>query len=642
MRYIWFIFLISGGSLVNLQAQAPPTEVPSDIEKVVVFLDGAQIIRKAQHYMVAGKSSIVFREISPFVDKKSIQVKGEGDFTVLSVVHQDNFLLEQVKSKEIEDLEERLENLENKILLEKNYLEVYAQEEKMLVANQEIGGQNTGLNVSDLQAAVDFQRQRLTEVKLKKIECAQKIKTFAKDRLKIQKQLQARNAEKNLATSEILVELDNKKPLIAKFTISYSVSNAGWYPYYDLRVKDVSSPIQLIYRANVYQSCGEHWDKVKLTLSNANPNRSGIKPDLRNWYLSYNRPYRPQDVKRELAQSTLIAPRRPGEMLRGRIVDVYGEPLPGANVIIKGTSVGTVSDLNGNYYVDAPEGATLVIQYIGYKTLEYRVGSSAELNIKLEEDNTTLDEVVVVAYGLEGRTADVNTKDRKKAIPPAKPGRLDTERTSSPIPITENLNATSVSFDIDIPYTIPSDGKTYSVDIKTESLKAQYAYASVPKLEPEAFLTAGIVDWQDYNLLPGEASLFFEGTFLGKTVLDVSTLKDTLSVSLGRDQNVLVSRKRVEDFSRRQFIGGNKIETRAWKIKVRNRKKQKIQITLEDQLPLSKVKEITVEALVLSGARVDEETGKVTWTLELAPGAEKEFMFSYQVKYPKNRTLYLE
>ncbi|SFW63349.1 TonB-linked outer membrane protein, SusC/RagA family [Sinomicrobium oceani] len=87
--------------------------------------------------------------------------------------------------------------------------------------------------------------------------------------------------------------------------------------------------------------------------------------------------------------------------ISGTVTDTGGMPLPGANVVIKGTSTGTQTDFDGNFTINASEGQTLQISYIGMKTSEVRVGSSSNIAVQLEEDAQSLDEVVVTALGIK-------------------------------------------------------------------------------------------------------------------------------------------------------------------------------------------------------------------------------------------------
>ncbi|MBP9078252.1 MAG: DUF4139 domain-containing protein, partial [Haliscomenobacter sp.] len=174
------------------------------------------------------------------------------------------------------------------------------------------------------------------------------------------------------------------------------------------------------------------------------------------------------------------------------------------------------------------------------------------------------------------------------------------------------------------------------------SLNASYEYQVVPKLEKSAYLTAFVTDWEQHNLLEGEANLFFEDTYLGRSLLDTRLVTDTLKLSLGRDRGVSIDRQTVREFTRRSFVGAKKTETRTYRILVRNAKAQPIKIVVYDQIPVSRNKEIEVTPIQLSGGELRSETGQVTWTLQLAPGEQKELLLQYEVRYPKGMNLKVE
>jgi uncharacterized protein (TIGR02231 family) len=174
------------------------------------------------------------------------------------------------------------------------------------------------------------------------------------------------------------------------------------------------------------------------------------------------------------------------------------------------------------------------------------------------------------------------------------------------------------------------------------SIPADYEYYCVPKVEKDAFLLANISGWEQYNLLEGEANIFFENTFVGKTVLDVRFISDTLNLSLGRDKNVSVQRDKVKEYNTQKFLGNKAETTRDWKITVRNNKSQPIQMVVFDQVPVSTMQEIEVNAEQLSGGVLDSESGEVKWKFTLPPAQKNELNLRYKVKYPKGKTLIVE
>jgi uncharacterized protein (TIGR02231 family) len=204
---------------------------------------------------------------------------------------------------------------------------------------------------------------------------------------------------------------------------------------------------------------------------------------------------------------------------------------------------------------------------------------------------------------------------------------------------TINDNQMNVSFVIDTPYDILSNGKVHSVRMKEIKLPASYRHYSVPKMEQEAFLMAEVTDYGKYNLLPGEANIIFDGMYIGKTNIIPNQTGDTLNLSMGRDKRVSIKREKVADKSGTKFLSSYKEQTFTYETTVRNNKKEAINLMLKDQYPVSTDQEIEVTLLKDDGAKVNTETGVLTWELKLNPGETKKIRISYKVKYPKNKVI---
>jgi hypothetical protein len=612
---------------IQLSAQTKKN-VESKIEKVTVFLEGAQVQRSSKTSLAAGKFELVFTNISPSIDKKSIQVKADDNITVLSVIHQQNFLKEQQKQEEMKEIETQKETQLEKIALQKNILNVYKQEETMLIKNQQIGGANNGLKAPDLKEAADFQRSRLTEVYQKQMETDRAIKKMENELGKMNKQLVELNQKADISTSEIHVTVVSKETTNSNFIITYLVKQSGWFPTYDIRVKDISSPINLQYKANVFQNSGEDWKDVKLFLSTGNPNENGTKPVISPWYLKYVYAYQPRP---NTIQSTYS-----NGTVNGTITDEKGDPLPGASVTIKGSRTGVSADNNGQFRLLAKPGDIITVTGAGLEPTEATIGNGGSVNISVKRLVIVGTEVVVTALG-DGwgsySGSSYSTNDNKS---------YKKKKEETAINTTISYQPTTTVYEIDDPYTILYDGKNYMVDIDGYEVDAKYEYYAAPKIEADAYLTAKIVDWQELNLLPGEANLFFEGTFLGKSFLDVANAGDTLNLSLGKDKGVVVKRTLLKDFSSKRFIGSNKTDTRQYEIVVRNNKQQAVSIIIEDQFPVSTQKEIEVQDRKYEGAKLDDDTQKLTWQMTVNTKKENKVNFKYEVKYPKDKVLQLD
>lgn len=249
-----------------------------------------------------------------------------------------------------------------------------------------------------------------------------------------------------------------------------------------------------------------------------------------------------------------------------------------------------------------------------------RMGFPADYSVGYVDDKETLQEVVVTSQGI---------KKEKRALGYA------TASVSASVAETQ----LSVSFDIDIPYDILSNGKAHSVALKEIKLPAAYKYYAAPRAEKEAYLLAEINDYSKYNLLPGEANIIFEGLYVGKTTINPNQTSDTLSLSMGRDKKISIKRENVVDKSGTRFLSSKKEQTFTYDITVRNNKKELVHLTMKDQYPLSTDKEVEVELLESSNAKVNTETAILTWELDLKPNETKKIRMGYKVKYPKGRTI---
>lgn len=199
----------------------------------------------------------------------------------------------------------------------------------------------------------------------------------------------------------------------------------------------------------------------------------------------------------------------------------------------------------------------------------------------------------------------------------------------------------NVKYSIELPYDIPSDGKTHTVNIRKENLKSEYEYYSAPKLNQSAFLLARVSGWEELNLLPGPANIYFEGTFVGTSYINTQNTEKTLDLSLGIDKQVIVTRKRIKDYSETKVIGSKKKETIGLAIEIKNTKSRPIKLRVQDQIPVSSDKDIEVEAEEFVGGAIKNETGIVSWELELAPAENKRHELKYNVKYPKDKKINL-
>jgi uncharacterized protein (TIGR02231 family) len=204
------------------------------------------------------------------------------------------------------------------------------------------------------------------------------------------------------------------------------------------------------------------------------------------------------------------------------------------------------------------------------------------------------------------------------------------------IEVSQNLIRTE--YEIKLNYNIASDGRAHKVLINQKQVPMQLAFAAVPKLCNDAFLQAKIVGWEDLNIIPGSARLYFDGTYVGEMYLNASSNSDTLSVNLGRDKTMVLTRKKLKEKFKVKFIDNEKIETRTIELMVRNTKNMGLEMELEDQIPIVQgTEEIKVKLLHSDNAELDELTGKLKWRIKIGSKETKKVIFTYEISYPKGK-----
>jgi hypothetical protein len=603
--------------------QSSEKELKTQITDVTVFLQGAQVIQKGKAEIPKGKSSLVIKSISPYFDSKSIQVRGYGNFTILSVNPRFNYLKSINRSKRVDSLRTRLKSMDYTIQTHGSALEILKQKEALLSENRRIASQGNNASLTLLKQTLDFYERELQQIKADELKTKMKLEDAKEQRSRIDSEISSALSKEELPTGEVEIRIEASDKTSAEIELSYIVSNAGWFPKYDVRVVSVDKPLELHYKADVFQNTGVDWTNVKLKLSNAQPNESGQAPEISSWFLNY-------------ARNTMYSRTSPSSgsnvgTVTGKIVDEKGEALPGVNVIVKGTTLGTTTDMNGNYSIVLPSNAsTLVYSSVGMMTREMPI-TQQRMDVRMTGDVRMLNEVVVTGY------ASMERKDITGSVAGIVPKSIP---KSSLVTIVQNQ--TTVEFEVKMPYSIPSNSDRMSVDLEKYQIEAQYEYFVVPKLEKDAFLVARVSDWDQYKLLEGEANLYFEGAYVGRSVLDATSLKDTLNISLGRDKSIAVQRTRVEQFSKSKTIGSNRVDSRAYSIQIKNKKSQPVKITVFDQIPVAAISEILISPTMLSNGKLAEKTGIVTWEYNLKPQDQIEISLRYEVKYPKREILHLE
>lgn len=612
--------------LVN-QVNAKSEELK--VNKVTIYNDGAEVHSKATVAIESGRNEITFKRLSPHIDPATIQIAGHG-FRVLSIARGiDVVKNDQAYNDSVKYFQKQIDELESQIREKTTLMNILEKEERILAANQKITGE-TGVQQVDVRNTLEYLFGRTNQIERQRFETSEVIKKLRQevnDKNELINKL-VKPEEELFSTVTFILQSD--RPARLPVEVRYWVNQAGWFPTYDIFSRD--GQLEISYNANIRQQTGTDWESVDLIVSSASPYKSQQAPRLYPFRLNFGRRTTP------LASFDNIerAHDRGIYSVRGKVIDATGGgEIPGVTVTIKGTTVGTVTDINGEFNLQLPSDArVLTFSFIGMRTKEVAIDRNY-MNIALESDIVALEEVIVTGYGVQGTTPGLRIRgsgsDREVPAP----------RPQAP-PVVSLGYQTSVSYEIDIPYNIPSSNEPSQVEINRITIPAIMRYRTVPAIEEAAFLTARISEWEQYNLLDGEANLYLDNQFMGRSVLETRFLEDTLTLSLGRDESIVIKRKRQREYEQKRLWSNRTREERMWHTAIRNTKKEKIMLELLDQVPVSQTSDIKVEIIDISGAEIDEETGILTWNLEINPGETREVIVHYSVEYPRNRTVNLD
>lgn len=552
------IFFITIAFFSTFLSSATEKEIiKASISEVTVFAQGAQIHTKANYTIKPGITELIVEGVSPFIDAKSLQVKGTGNMILMDSKYQlyypkpEPVTLEGLPlkiRKDIQLLEDSIRTIAYDIQEIQDEIDVLNATKSILANNGAIRGQgkvNDSINL--LKQAIDYYAVKMTEIN-KKLQALNKRKhdkaekkRGMDERLADLRNYQSNNdlnPKNNGPIHRIVVTVSCKEAVTGKLSISYLVSNAGWVPQYDLRSDGMNGKINLTYKANVYQNTGLNWENVKLNISTNNPYQNKTKPTLHPWYLDYYA-YKNSNIS----------------------------------------------------YGNAP--ATRAKEELSEKGYSYSNSIS----------NAEMDAVTSAQF----------------------------------VEVVRQLS--SVEFKIDLPYSIASNNEQHMVLIKTVDLDANYKYFAVPKLDNSVYLVAQITKLDELGLVPAAANIFFDGSYIGETFIDPSSMEDTLNLSLGRDPNIQIKRTLLKKELKEKIIGDKKERTFAYSIEVKNLKATSIDLVIQDQIPITTNADIIIEPIDLGKAKHDARTGFLEWEITLKTKESKTIDFSYKVKHNKDMNL---
>jgi uncharacterized protein (TIGR02231 family) len=329
-----------------------------------------------------------------------------------------------------------------------------------------------------------------------------------------------------------------------KIEVNYFINNAGWIPAYDLRANSTTEPINITYKAHVFQNSGEDWDNVKLILSTYDRTYSAVKPTAGVWRLDYTM-------------------NKPVAVNRGISNELYYSQ----NIVSGVEAQSAKRDMESN-----ADFKDVSVTYVPQQSLS-----------------------------------------------------------------TINQNFSNVEFEVKLPYSIKADGSQKLMVVMNEKVDAQFFHYMLPRMNKYGFLQAKIGDWENLSLLPGKANIYFQQTIVGSTMIDPAAMSDTMELTLGKDQGIVSTRKKISEEERKVALSKRIIKEYTFEIEVRNNTRSSVDLTLEDLIPVTANEDIKIKMVEGNGAYLNDTTGMLTWKLKLKAGGQEIIRFTYSVEHEKDK-----
>ena len=541
-KKIFVLISICLGCILPMQAQK---QISAKLTDATVYLRGAALTHTASATLKSGSQEVIIDGLSPDIEINSLKVKANGVLISATEFTQD-YLTPREQAAHIKKLQDSLDYYQEQLKDVQNELAVHKQLLKLVTdGTQNNMSQKDGtVSIADINANMELFRTKAAELQKNIDKDNKKIDRLKETVNRLKSQIDQDETENMQLNGMLRLSVSVPENITTTFTITYFTNMAQWVPCYDINIPSMDKSITLQSKAKVRQLTGLDWNNVKLTLSNATPNRSTVAPVFKTWFLKFQRPQQH-----------------------------YG-------TLAKG-------------YDDA-------------------------------RSNT-------VSYSVEAEDAMVS--------------HLASAKPAAPILMNDFVEVEDqdiqVTYAIAVPYDIPGNGKEKLIDLKSYDVKADFKYYSIPKLSDETYLVATLSDYEKYNLLPGEATVTFNNTFVGRTHLRPNDTESQITLTLTTEPRMTVKREKQKDFCSTKHVGNNTTVTQSYLITVKNNLNKSAKLTLKEQYPISNDKDIEVKDVTITPKATYDKTdiGVVTWDVELNPGETRTFTVTYSVKYPTDRNI---
>lgn len=263
----------------------------SEIKNITIHNVGAHIERKGNASIKLGSNHLIITNLSPSLISESIQfVMNSKNIIINSVSKKMNFLTkESMGNKELDFLKDSLSNIKEQKRIKEVNLAVFNEEKDLFNENKSVLKTTREFIVDDLMDLSEYFKKSISRIQSDISYTKKEIDSLSLIEEKIKHQINSIIKNTRNQSANIIVQLTCTKPGNYDYELSYNSNKAGWAPSYEIRSKGINSPIDLTYKAKIFQNTNEIWDNVQLSLSTGKLNKSNKAPSFQTQYINtYN------------------------------------------------------------------------------------------------------------------------------------------------------------------------------------------------------------------------------------------------------------------------------------------------------------------------------------------------------------------
>lgn len=277
------------GCILPMQAQK---QISAKLDSVTVFLRGATLYHSANATLKSGSQEIIIDGLSPDIALNSLKVQANG-VLISAMEFEKDYITPKEETAKIKKLADSLDFYQKQLQEARDELTVHQHLLKMLTDGtlNNMEKKDGTVTVAEINANMELYTSKAKTLQNSINQDNKKIEKLVETVNRLKMQINQDKQDSNVETGVVYLSISVPNNVTTVFNISYYTEDAGWQPHYDINIPGLDKPITMQAKAEVQQETGLDWNNVRLTLSNARPNRTNTVPVFRTWFLRFARNY---------------------------------------------------------------------------------------------------------------------------------------------------------------------------------------------------------------------------------------------------------------------------------------------------------------------------------------------------------------